>query len=234
MINVNLDILNQLEDALYKTILNAAKEDQSLNITKASELCGVSPSKISKTVKKLGFKNYKEFIKYCRGDFIDSEDKLYSNELKRVATYIENFDENVVLEVIRKINNFNKVVIYGLGPSFICAQYFEYKLRMCTNKSVLAINDEVQIKNIADSDTLFIILSVTGKFSSFDPICNIVNQNKGEILIIFEEYNTIHYTNVQNIIYLTKHKQDDSFAPYEKTRTILFIFIEEVIQKLLS
>lgn len=233
MINVNLDILNQLEDTLYKTILNAVKEDQTLNITKASELCGVSPSKISKTVKKLGFKNYKEFIKYCRGDFIDSEDKSCSNELKRVATYIESFDESVVLEVISKINNFSKIVIYGLGPSFICAQYFEYKLRMCTNKSVLAINDEVQIKNIADSDTLFIILSVTGKFSSFDRVCNIVNQNRGEILIIFEEYNAIRYPDVQNIIYLTEFKQSDELAPYEKTRTILFIFIEEIIQKLL-
>lgn len=234
MININLDNLNQLERTLYKTIFNSVQNDENLSIVKAGEICEVSSSKISKTVKKLGFKNYKDFIKFCRGDLLEYDENLCSNELKRITTYIENFDDDIVSNFIEKISNFNKIVLYGLGPSFICAQYLEYKLRMCTNKSVIALNDEIQIKNIVDSDTLFIIFSVTGKFSSFDFLCNIVNEQKGELLIIFEEYNTIHYPNVSNIIYLTQYKQDDSLAPYEKTRTVFFIFIEEIIQKLLA
>lgn len=235
MINVNLDILNQLEMTIYKTILNSVKsvnEDTVFNISTASNLCGVSTSKVSKTVKKLGFKNYKEFIKYCRGDLVETNESQVSDELKRISNYIENFDDSIVSNVIKKINNFDKIVIYGLGPSFICAQYFEYKLRTCTSKSVLAVNDEVQIKNTVDSDTLFIILSVTGKFSSFDHVCNIIEKNQGEVLIILEEYNSIHYPGVKNIIYLTNFKQSDELEPYEKTRTVLFIFIEEIIRKL--
>lgn len=232
MININIDNINQLERKIYDTIYNAVKEDNNLNIIKASEICQVSSSKISKTAKKLGFKNYKDFIKFCRGDLLDN-DRCCSNELKRISTYIENFDDSIVTNFTNNLYNYNKIVIYGLGPSFICAQYFEYKLRTCTNKSVIALNDTVQIKNIVDSDTLFIILSVTGKFSSFENICNIVSEKNAEILIIFEEYNSNKYNNASNIIYLTEYKQSNDLAPYEKTRTILFIFIEEVISKIL-
>lgn len=233
MINVNLNNLNNLERTLYSTIYTYVKEDKNLSIIKASEICQVSSSKISKTVKKLGFKNYKEFIRYCNGDFVESEDNVCSNELKRISSYIDNFDKNIVSSFVDKISNYDKIVIYGLGPSHICCQYLEYKLRMCTNKSIMALNDHIQIKNMVDSNTLFIIFSVTGKFSSFNDICDIVNEKNGSILIVFEEYNTNHYPNVNNIIYLTESKQDDKLAPYEKTRTILFIFIEEVIQTLL-
>ncbi|GAA0091181.1 hypothetical protein UT300009_12080 [Paraclostridium bifermentans] len=234
MININLDKLNPLELKIYNTILSKVNEDKNLNIVKASEICDVSSSKISKTVKKIGFKNYKDFIKFCRGELTEFGDKSYSGELERLNKYIESFDENMVNEFIDTLKSFNKIVIYGLGPSFICCQYLEYKLRMCTNKTVLAINDEIQIKNIVDSDTLFVIFSVTGKFSSFENVCDIVNQKDGKILIIFEEYNNNKYPHTSNIMYLSKFKQGDSLAPYEKTRTVLFIFIEEVIQKLLN
>lgn len=234
MINLNLDNLNKLELKIYNTILSNVQEDKNLNIMKASEICDVSSSKISKTVKKIGFKNYKDFIKFCKGELTEFDDKSYSEELERLNKYIESFDESIVNEFIEKIQSSNKIVLYGLGPSFICCQYLEYKLRMCTNKTVLAINDEIQIKNIVDSETLFIIFSVTGKFSSFETVCNVVNQKDGKILIVFEEYNNNKYPHTSNIMYLSKFKQNDDLAPYEKTRTVLFIFIEEVIQKLLN
>lgn len=233
MINVDLNILNALEHTIYDTIYESVKEDKNLSIVKASEICKVSSSKVSKTVKKLGFKNYKDFIKFCSGELVYPEEKTYSNELERIINYIDTFEDDIVSKFIEKLSKFNKIVLYGLGPSFICCQYLEYKLRMSTNKTVLAINDEVQINNIVDSDTLFIIFSVTGKFASFDNVCNIVNQNDGEILIVFEEYNTNIYQHVSDIIYLSKFQQDNSLAPYEKTRTVLFIFIEEIIQRLL-
>ncbi|MGL5347545.1 MAG: MurR/RpiR family transcriptional regulator [Peptostreptococcaceae bacterium] len=234
MININLDNLNDLEKSIYDKIYSAVENDKNLSIVNASHICEVSSSKISKTVKKLGFKSYKDFIKFCRGDLIDTEDTLYSDELKRLALYIENFDSTVVDAFIEKISNHQKIILYGLGPSFICAQYLEYKLRLCTNKSIIAMNDEVQIKNMVDSDTLFIIFSVTGQFSNFENICNTVNTKNGEVLIVFEEYNNNHYPYASNIIYLTKFKQESNFEPYQKTRTILFIFIEEVLRKYLT
>lgn len=234
MININLDNLNQLERTLYKTIYDAVQEDKNLSIVKASEICQVSSSKVSKTVKKLGFKNYKDFIKYCRGELNNTEETVFSDELKRVANYIDNFDSSIVTKFIDKLSGYDKIVLYGLGPSFICCQYLEYKLRMCTNKPVVALSDHIQIKNMVDSNTLFVIFSVTGKFSSFEDVCSAVNEKNGEILIVFEEYNTNIYPYASNIIYLTESRQDDSLVPYEKTRTILFIFIEEVIQKLMA
>lgn len=51
MINLNLDNLNPLELKIYNTILSNVQEDKNLNIMKASEICDVSSSKISKTVK---------------------------------------------------------------------------------------------------------------------------------------------------------------------------------------
>ncbi len=94
--------------------------------------------------------------------------------------------------------------------------------------------DETYAQHLVDEETLFIVLSVTGKFTSFENLFNSVKSRGAEILLILEEYNHSLALEIDNIFYLTKSTQNENLLPFEKTRTIFFIFIEEIILKLMS
>lgn len=64
MIDISYIKLNNLEKNIIETINNSDKISGKLKIYEAAEIAEVSTSKISKLSKKLGFDNYKQFIKY--------------------------------------------------------------------------------------------------------------------------------------------------------------------------
>lgn len=129
---------------------------------------------------------------------------------------------------------YNKIVLFGLGPSFICVEYFAYKLSLLSEKNIFVAQEESYTQRLVDEDTLLIVFSVTGKFTSFQNLFNAVKSCGAEILLILEEYDNSLALETDNIFYLTKSTQDEKLLPFEKTRTVFFIFIEEVILKLLS
>ena len=147
-------------------------------------------------------------------------------------SFLENFDSGLVDDFVSIFQKYKKIIIYGLGPSFISAEYFAYKLTVVSDKNITVAQSEDFAKRLADEDTLLIVLSVTGKFSSFENLFNETKKNGAEIMLILEEYvNTLHSI-ADYIFYLSKFNQSDSLLPFEKTRTVFFIFIEEVIAKL--
>ncbi|MGB4659315.1 MAG: hypothetical protein WBI07_09050, partial [Mobilitalea sp.] len=129
-------LINPLERQIYEQLLKSSKLHSDLKITQAAELCSCSMSKISKFVKKLGFTNYKQFIDFLYGREISQ--KQTSSELERIKLFIDDFDAALVDEFIEMVNNHEKIILFGYGPSFLCAQYFEYRLRTCSSKFILA------------------------------------------------------------------------------------------------
>ena len=230
MININMSNLNPLEREIYDTLQNHSQTDADIKINQAAELCGCSVSKISKFVKKLGFSNYKQYMDFLYGKEIVV--KSSSTELDRIRHFIDDFDETIVDEFIELVNSHEKIVLFGYGPSFIVAQYFEYRLRVSTNKFVMAVSDEISIETIVDDTTLLVIFTATGTFRSFENIYPIAKEKGSEVLMIVEEYNTSLFSNCDRIFWLCKFPQPSHLKPHEKSRTVFFIFIEEVIQKL--
>lgn len=51
-------------------------------------------------------------------------------------------------------------------------------------------------------------------------------------MLILEEYVDTREFLADYIFHLSKFNQDDALLPFEKTRTVFFIFIEEIIAKL--
>ena len=51
--------------------------------------------------------------------------------------------------------------------------------------------------------------------------------------MIVEEYNESLLTNYNKIFWMSKFLQPDNLKPYEKSRIVFFIFIEEVIQRII-
>jgi DNA-binding MurR/RpiR family transcriptional regulator len=233
-ININLNKLNDLELSVHNKLAKVIKDNEQLKILEAAAYCEVSPSKVSKLVRKLGFDSFKQYKQFFGGQSIIQKDKKVSSELERLKHFIENFDPALVDEFITLFKKYNRIVLFGLGPSFICVEYFAYKLALVSGKNILVSQGEDHAKHLVDEDTLLIVFSVTGKFTSFENLFNGAKAKGAEILLILEEYDHSSTLKADNIFFLTQSTQNEELLPYEKTRTIFFIFIEEIIAKLLA
>lgn len=231
MINVNFSVLNPLEQQIHMKLENYSKTHPTIKITDAAELCDCSVSKISKFSKKLGFINYKQYLDFLYGRALSTTQS--SDELSRIRKFIDDFDDNKVDELVELIETHDKIILFGYGPSLLCAQYFEYRLRTSTNKVIFAVADEISVASMTDESSLLILLTVTGTFNTFENIYNAAKQKSCEVAMVVEEYNTDLFKQCDRIFWLSQYPQQDTLLPYEKSRTVFFIFLEEVIQKLM-
>ncbi|MDR1468460.1 MAG: SIS domain-containing protein [Spirochaetaceae bacterium] len=184
-------------------------------------------------VRKLGFATYKQYL----GSFSNPEgcaSRPRSRELARLSEFIGKFDERLVNEMIHLINKHFTIVFFGYGPSFYCLQYFTYKLRIVTTKNIIATNDELTAKRLLRKGTLLVIFSTTGRFRSFADLNQEAKRNGCEVLLVLEEYNRELLAEFSHILFLTESFQNESLKPYEKSRAVFFIFIEEVVRKILE
>ena len=231
MITVDLNSLNPLEKEIHEQMVRHSRTMPTIRINQAASFCRCSVSKISKFVKKLGFGNYRQYLDFLYGREMPSA--AISDELSRVKSFIETFDAGMTDELLSLIDSHEKIVLFGYGPSLICAQYFEYRLRSCSDKSAMAVADEVTLNNMVDASTLLLILTETGRFQSFQTAYDGARQKGAKVVIIAEEYNTALVSQCDKIFWLTRTTQPEHLKPYQKSRTLFFIFLEEVIQKLL-
>lgn len=224
--------LNPLEQSIYEQLVAYAEENTGIKISEAALYCGCSVSKISKFVKKLGFENFKQFAAFLQGK--EPEKKVCSSEMERIRQFTEEFDFHIVENFIEQMERHKKIIILGYGPSYYCAQYFEYKLRLQSDAFIIAVPDLVTAKELMDSATLLVILSATGHFTSFQEICEEARMKGCDTLMIVEEYHADLLEQYENVCFLTHSVQSPELKPYEKSRTVFFIFIEEVIFRLLE
>jgi len=162
MITIDLDALNPLEKQIHEQLIRHSKTMSTIRINQAAGFCHCSVSKISKFVKKIGFNNYKQYIAFLYGQEIRPMDS--SNELNRVRSFIESFETGMVTELLSLIDRHDKIALFGYGPSFLCARYFEYRFRNCSDKTFMAVSDEVTLNNMMDDSTLLLIITETGRF----------------------------------------------------------------------
>ncbi len=232
MITVDLNALNPLEKQIHEKMVRHSKTMSTIRINQAAGFCQCSVSKISKFVKKLGFVNYRQYLDFLYGN--DIRPTHSSDELNRVSSFIKTFDTTMIDELLFLIDSHDKIIIFGYGPSLLCAQYFEYRFRNCSDKTTMAVSDEVILNNMVDDSTLLLIITETGRFLSFQDIYAAAKQKGGKVVILSEEYNTELFSQCDKIFWLSENPQPMHLKPYEKSRTLFFIFLEEVIQKLLQ
>lgn len=232
MITVDLSALNPLEKQIHEQMVRHSKTMPAIRINDAAEFCCCSVSKISKFVKKLGFSNYRQYLDFLYGREIPPA--AGSGELKRLSSFINTFDTAMVDELLALIDSHDKIALFGYGPSLLCAQYFEYRFRNCSDKTTMAVSDEVTLKNMVDDSTLLLVITETGRFQSFRDIFDAAVEKGAKAVIIAEEYNTDLLDQCHRIFWLSPSPQPAHLKPYEKSRTLFFIFLEEVIQRLLQ
>lgn len=232
MINIDFEALNPLEQKIHQTLSARSKTVDNFRITQAAELCNCSVSKISKFAKKLGFTNFKQYLDFLYDRELPATD--HSSELARLQSFLQNFDNSKVEELAKLINKHDKLVLLGYGPSYLFAQYFEYKLRICTNRIATAVPDAFSATSMTDENTLLLIFTVTGSFKSFEEVYEESKQKGGNVAIIVEEFNPSIIKQCDKAFCLTQSTQSNDLRPFEKTRSILFIYMEEVIRELMK
>lgn len=225
---VNKDLLNTLEKNIYSILIQEIKKNNTLSITDAGSICNCSPSKISKFVQKLGFKNYKEYLTFISGKAFTE----IPNENERLNKFLADFDPDIVDQFAAHLQKFEKIILFGYGPSFIAGQYFEYKLRNLLDIPIWAVAHETSINDLLSNNNLVIIFSVTGQFKSFKELYeNIISKNS-KVAFILEEGRTEFLEAYDYTITLSNYVQSPELLPHEKTRTTFFTFIEAVIKQL--
>lgn len=230
MFKISFEKLNPLEREIHAVLSERSSLTNNIRITEAAELCGCSASKISKMTNKLGFKNYRQYLDFLYGR--ETRKAAQSSELNRIETFINEFEHSLVDDMVDLINSKSKIVLLGYGPSYLCAQYIEYRLKTCASKVAIATSDELMVNSIADNNTLLMIFTVTGSFKSFKDVHQQTKAKGAEVAIVLEEHNLSLIKQFDNIFCLTKSTQPYDLKPYEKNRTAIFIFMEEVVQKL--
>jgi DNA-binding MurR/RpiR family transcriptional regulator len=232
MINLDLSRLNPLELSIYRAIFAYAESNTDLNITKAAQIGACSISKISKLSKKLGFKNFKQYLDFIYGRELAVQP--VSGELERLSKFIDDFDLKLVDDFITLMNKHEKIILFGYGPSFIVAQYFEYKLRIFSTKFVIALPDDLSVTTMVDDSTLLVIFTTTGTFRSFESVYKTAQSKGCEVLVVAEEYNPVLISVCDKMFWLSKFPQPSTLQPHEKSRAVFFIYIEEIIRKLIT
>lgn len=232
MLKLHTNDLTELEKKIHGILSAEASNNNNLKIVESAQMCAVSPSKVSKMVRKLGFENFKQYKLYFSGQQEEMKAGETTSEIERLISFLMNYDSKIVDEFVTVFEKFNKIIIYGLGPSYISGEYFAYKLSTITDKNIFVTqNDEYAIR-LANQETLLIVLSVTGTFASFENLFTEMKKKDAQTMLILEEHIDVKDSVADYVLFLTKYTQPDELLAFEKTRTVFFIFIEEIITKL--
>lgn len=232
MFNVKTTKLNTLEKKILDDLVAYSKTGPAPKINGAAEICGCSVSQVSKAIKKAGFNGYKKFIQSL---YYGEQPKAAPlEELERLKRFLEDFDVSAVNEFVNLLQTHEKIILFGYGPSLKSAQYFEYKLRFCTGSFIATAPDEQSAISMLDTSSLLAIFTTTGQYKSFENLTRQATAKGVDVTVVSEEFNPILLENCNHYFVLTNHKQSDDFKPHEKTRTVFFIFFEQVIQKMLQ
>ena len=231
MITLNLDRLTPLEQHIFATLTHASKDEPGLTITTAATRCACSVATISKLPKKLGFANYKAFLQFLSGNESPPLPRS-QNEFTRLRQFMDGCDAEMIAYFVALINNHNKIILFGYGPSALFAQYLEYKLKVITQKFVITATDEQLAEHLIDENSLLLIFSTTGAFASFAHLQTCANAKKATCLLVVEEYNKQLADTYRNLVFLTTSFQDPSLAAHEKSRAIFFVLFEAVVLQL--
>ena len=230
MFNVDTTRMTALDRRIVDDLVAHARQHPSFRIAEAAEICGCSMSQVSKAIRKAGFDGYKHFIRVLYAGEQPREPAL--DELARLKRVIEEFDISVVDEFASLIDEHERIILFGYGPSLISAQYFEYRLRFCSSAFVTTAPDEESARSLLEQASLLVIFTATGQYRPVGRLAQEAKAKGADVVVVSEEFNPLLLDICKRYFVLTRHLQPDTLKPHEKTRTVFFIFLEEVIQKI--
>ncbi len=228
--------LTPMEVAISDKISENMDKVSDLTITQLAALCEVSPSKITKYAKKLGFDGYKEFIYQLKNDRFKNEDKgsTFEYQKEKIDLFFESFNPTKFQELRDLIFTSDKTYLFGRGPSLKVCEYYEPRLRIATNKNIVSNYDEylfdLDMENENKEEKLMIVLTVSGKTAKIFDILNNAKLKGMKTVCISAYYNQKLEQNSDLYINLLDRKEmfDKSLI---RGRTLFYIYFETLTQE---
>lgn len=230
------DELTATEIGISDTISEHLDEVPTLTITKLAELCNVSPSKITKYAKRLGFNGYKEFQYQLKNDRYKTEEKGSAFEYQRdkILQFFDSFSTSKLEQLKKLIYTSDKTYLFGRGPSLRVCEYYEPRLRVATNKNIVANYDEylfdLDVANTSAEQKLMIVLTVSGKSKKVSEVLKTSRKRNMKTVCVSAYYNQKLETESDLYINLLDRKEifDKSLI---RGRTLFYIYFEILTQE---
>ncbi|AGM25234.1 MurR/RpiR family transcriptional regulator [Spiroplasma chrysopicola] len=241
--------LTNLEIQLVAKLNENIKETLKLSINKLALKLYISPSSLSRLVRKLGFKNYNGFIIWLSGQYqlaqrytseqlenkqnnpIDIITKIYHHyafELEQ--TYLNIEIDNFEI-AINWIHNSSQIIIYGPSDSNIFLKNFNFYLNLLRYHTILINYFSIfqQLLATTQENDLFIIYLYHEQLIKLPwrELYQLAHEKKIKILL-FTNSNKIKNNNFIQKITLTKKELADNNANFtsyaSNLMTINFLF----------
>ncbi|WP_250278400.1 MurR/RpiR family transcriptional regulator [[Clostridium] colinum] len=168
LVNKHYNCLNQNDLFILEYIKNNKKECENLSIDELALKCNVSRTTILRFAKKLSLKGYSElklYLKLENKKTINSIDNinLVCNAYEQAMLYIKNKNCN---DIFKCIDNAKNIYLIGFGMVQSSIKKELKRIFMAAGKifyDISGYNEAEMIINLADSDDVFILISVSGE-----------------------------------------------------------------------
>lgn len=230
--------LNAGDLKISKIIEKNIKKIDELSIAQLADLCGVSPSKITKYSKKLGFRGFKELQFQLKADKnIDiKNNSIVENERLKVEQFFNDFSQDNLDVVTGEIKKANKIYLFGKGPSLKVCEYYTPRLRVAANKNIITNYDEYlfDLDYLSEGNKkLMILLTVSGKNDKVHETLKICKE-KGIKTICISAYKSDKLS-AESDYHISLMNRKEVFDPsLFKGRSLFYLYFEILTQELLS
>ena len=168
LINKHYDNLNENDFHIWNYISNNKKECEKLAIDQLAYKCNVSRTTILRFAQKISLKGYSELKLYLKLE--NKKPKENMNQTEMVCeTYnkvIESIKNRDCTDIFKKFDSARNIYIYGMGMVQSSIKKELRRIFMTAGKMLYDLSgyQESEISlNIANSEDLFIIISVSGE-----------------------------------------------------------------------
>ena len=168
LVNKHYNILNENDIHIWYYISNNKKECENLSIDQLAHKCNVSRTTVLRFAQKISLKGYSELKLYLKLE--NERGQETNNKIEMVCnTYnelIKNISEKDCSDIFEKFDNARNIYIYGVGMVQSSIKKELKRIFMTSGKILYDLSgyyeSEISL-NIANSDDLFIIISVSGE-----------------------------------------------------------------------
>lgn len=188
------------------------------SLTEISEASGVAEATVLRFFRKLGFKGFQDF------KFLLAQELSQSYHPEGEETFVEKVKNNIIeaingsFEIIRlealkaiidTIDNFNDIIIFGIGSSGIAALDMQNRL-MRIGKHTTVISDphfQIMRASTMDENTVVIAISLTGSTKDIVDAVKIAKENQA-IIIALTSYVKSPLTKYADLVLLSSAKEN--------------------------
>lgn len=232
--------LSSNEINIHDFINNETEKFIQYSIKEISESMYVSIGSITRYVKKMGFKTFKELkifvikenerqIKYYsnnNSNFLENVNIFYLHSIEKTMNALNPQNLEQAYLTLKKSK---KIICYGIGSSLNVAQEMAYNLHLINKETILAVNIHDIILNIKEkekNDYTIIIFSKSMRTKENKFILDLLKKYNIKVILIT---NNLNYATQNNLIVIHFYTLEQEKRVIALSSKISQLFISDIL-----